>query len=67
MDPDPAKNEGSVSNEYGSETLRVTTVLSVSYPDPYWIRTQLGQQIRILIGNPDPDPGRAKLAPKKEI
>jgi hypothetical protein len=32
----------------------------VSDPDPYWIRIQSGQWIRIRIRNPDPDPGGQK-------
>jgi hypothetical protein len=32
----------------------------VSDPDPDWIRIQSGQWIRILIRNPDPDPGGQK-------
>jgi hypothetical protein len=36
--------------------IRVFPVLlrKVSDPDPYWIRIQLGQWIRIRIRNPDP-------------
>ncbi len=32
----------------------------VSDPDPYWIRIQSGQWIRICIRDPDPDPGGQK-------
>ncbi len=35
--------------------------LPFSVSDPEWIRIQLGQRIRIRIGNPDPS--RSKLAP----
>jgi hypothetical protein len=34
----------------------------VADPDPYWIRIQLGQWIRIR--NPDPDPGGQKCLTK---
>jgi hypothetical protein len=40
--------------------------ISVSDPDPYWIRIQSGQWIRIRIRNPDPDPGGQKLPTKVE-
>jgi|688.fasta_scaffold362771_1 hypothetical protein len=33
----------------------------VSDPDPYWIRIQSGQQIRIRIRNLDPDTGGQKV------
>jgi hypothetical protein len=38
----------------------------VSDPDPYWIRIQSGQWIRIRIRNPDLDPGGQKLPTKVE-
>jgi hypothetical protein len=34
-------------------------------PDPDWIRIQMDQRIRTRIGNPDTNPGRQKLSPKK--
>jgi hypothetical protein len=37
--------------------------ICVSDLDPGWTRIQLG--LRIWSTNPDPDPGRSKLAPKK--
>jgi hypothetical protein len=38
----------------------VNEFFRVSDPDPYWIRIQSGQWIRIRIRNPDPDPGGQK-------
>jgi hypothetical protein len=40
----------------------------VSDPDPYWIRIQSGQciRIRLCIRNPDPDPGGQKWLKKVE-
>jgi hypothetical protein len=52
-DPDPGGPKTYRSYGLGSSTL-VTG--SVSDPDPYWIRIQSGQCIRIRIRNPDPDP-----------
>jgi hypothetical protein len=43
-------------------------IYRVSDPDPYWIRIQSAQWIRIRtrIRNPDPDPGGQKLPTKAE-
>ncbi len=43
-----------------SDELREETRVADPDPDPYWIRIQSGQWIRIRIRNPDPDQGEQK-------
>ena len=48
-----------------SKNLKLSFAISVSDPDPDWIRIQSGQWIRIR--NPDPEPGGQKWPTKVEI
>jgi hypothetical protein len=48
-----------------SLSYRRQLLISVSAPDPEWIRILSGQ-IQIRIPDPDPDPGRPNLPTKKK-